>query len=152
MSETYWLVVGTPENYAISAARGWTVAGLKSRHRKKAERMRPGDKIIHYLTRLKAFGSIVTITSTYREEASPIWLSEKPGEIYPFRVSTAPDIILGVDKVIPAAGVVADLEYPQRWPAENWTLAFQGNVHVFNEHDYQHLRGLIAARAMAVPV
>jgi hypothetical protein len=114
--------------------------------------MRPGDKVLFYLTRRKAFGSIVTITDTFTEETTPIWQSEKPGETYPFRVRTTPDIILGVDEVILAEEVVADLDYPKRWPADHWTLAFQGNVHILNEHDYQHLRGLIAARAMAVPV
>jgi hypothetical protein len=151
MSATYWLLVGTPENYAKTAALGWSLAGVKSRHRKKAERMRPGDKIIFYLTRVKAFGSIVTITSTYTEDATPIWQSEKPGELYPFRVRTEPDIILSVDEALPAEGIVASLEYTKRWPAEHWTLAFQGNVHILNDHDYRHLRALIAARAALTP-
>lgn len=152
MSATYWLLVGTPENYEKTGALGWRLAGVKSRHRKKAERMQPGDKIIFYLTRRKAFGSIVTITATYQEDATPLWQSEKPGELYPFRVATEPDLILAVDEALPAEAIVPDLEYTKRWPAEHWTLAFQGNVHVLNEHDYQHLRGQIAARAASVPV
>lgn len=151
MSATYWLLVGTPENYEQSAALGWTLAGLKSRHRKKAERMQPGDKILSYLTRLKAFGGIVTVTSTYTEDATPLWVSEKPGELYPFRVRTEPDIILSVAEALPAEAIVPDLDYPKRWPPEHWTLAFQGNVHILNEHDYQHLRSLIAARAALTP-
>jgi hypothetical protein len=151
MSATYWLLVGTPENYEKSAALGWSVTGVKSRHRKKAERMRPGDKIILYLTRLKAFGSILTITSTFTEDETPIWLSEKPGELYPYRVRTEPDIILSTGEALPAEGVVADLEYTKRWPPEHWTLAFQGNVHILNERDYEHLRSLIAARAALAP-
>lgn len=151
MSATYWLLVGTPENYAKTAALGWSLAGLKHRHRKKAERMRPGDKIIFYLTQVKAFGSIVTITSPYFEETTPLWRSEKPGELYPFRVRTEPDIIVSIDEALPAERIVADLEYPRRWPAEHWPLAFQGNVHVLNEHDYQRLRALLAARATLAP-
>jgi hypothetical protein len=151
MGATNWLLVGTRENYEKSASLGWTIAGIKGRHRKKAERMRPGDPIIFYLTRLKAFGGIVTIDSPYFEDDTPIWLSEKPGEQYPFRVRTRPDIILPLERVIPAQSVVADLEYTRRWPAEHWTLAFQGNVHVLNDADYTHLRGLIAARAGLVP-
>ena len=151
MSATYWLLVGTPENYAKTRDLGWRIAGIKSRHRKKAERMQPGDKIIFYLTRLKAIGGIVTITSTYTEDATPVWQSEKPGEVYPFRVQTEPDIILDVADVLPAEDLVPGMDYPKRWPPEHWTLAFQGNVHMLNEHDYQHLRDRIAARAASVP-
>jgi hypothetical protein len=151
MGATHWLLVGTPENYEKTAAMGWSLAGVKSRHRKKAERMQPGDTIIFYLTRRKAFGSIVTITSTYAEDATPIWESEKPGEMYPFRVRTEPAIILPVAETLPAEEIVADLEYTKRWPPEHWTLAFQGNVHILNEHDYQHLHALIATRAALTP-
>ena len=151
MSPTRWLLVGTPENYVITRDLGWTLAGLKSRHRKKAERMQPGDTIIFYLTRRKAFGSIVTITSTFYEDATPIWHSEKPGEQYPFRVRTAPDIILDVDEAVPAAELAPALEYTKRWPPEHWTLAFQGNVHILGEHDYEYLRSQIAARAAQAP-
>lgn len=147
MSPTRWLLVGTPENYAITRDLGWRLAGVKSRHRKKAERMQPGDTIIFYLTRLKAIGGVVTITSTYVEDTTPIWQSEKPGELYPFRVQTKPDIILEADEAIPAAELVPALEYTKRWPPEHWTLAFQGNVHILNEHDYAYLREQIAARA-----
>ena len=149
---TNWLLVGTPENYQKTGEMGWRVAGVKSRHRKKVERMQPGDPILFYLTRLKAFGGIVTITGPYAEDATPIWESEKPGEVYPFRVPTAPDLIVPLAAALPAVGVVPDLEYPRRWPAEHWTLAFQGNVHILNDRDYAHLRALLAERAAAVSV
>lgn len=150
MSGTHWVLVGTPVNYEKTRELGWKIAGVKSRHRKKAERMQVGDKIIFYLTQRKAFGSIATITSPFFESDAPIWVSEKPGEMYPYRVQTEPDIILPIDAAIPAESLVPELEYVKRWPAEHWTLAFQGNVHVFNDHDYQLLRQRIAARAGAV--
>ena len=87
----------------------------------------------------------------FTEDETPIWLSEKPGELYPYRVRTEPDIILSTGETLPAEGVVADLEYTKRWPPEHWTLAFQGNVHILNERDYEHLRSLIAARAALAP-
>lgn len=152
MITTCWVLVGTPENYQLTSDLGWTLTGVKSRHRKKAERMQPGDKVIFYVTQKKAFGSIVTITSPFFEDQQPLWRSEKPGELYPYRVKTEPDIILTMDQIIPAVELVADLEYTKRWPAEHWTLAFQGNVHVFNQPDYDYLRQRIATRAKAVTV
>ncbi|MCD6032040.1 MAG: hypothetical protein K0S78_4222 [Thermomicrobiales bacterium] len=148
----YWIVVGSPENFARTAEHGFTVQGLKSRHRKKAERMKPGDKIVYYLTGRKAFGGIATIQSPYYESHERIWESgdpKKAAEDYPFRVNIAPDVILPVDDAVPAEPIARQMTYVAKWPAANWTLAFQGNVHEIGETDYRLIREGIEA---AVPV
>jgi hypothetical protein len=38
----HWLLVSSPENFETSRARGFDLAGMKSRHRKKAESVREG--------------------------------------------------------------------------------------------------------------
>jgi len=63
----HWILVGSPGNFEKSRALGWTVQGIKSRHRKKAEQMHAGDTFIYYLTGVQAFGGIVTATSDYWE-------------------------------------------------------------------------------------
>jgi hypothetical protein len=35
--------------------------------------------------------------------------------------------------------------YARKWPAANWTLAFQGNVHEIGEEDYRLIRGELEA-------
>jgi hypothetical protein len=149
---TYWIVVGSPDNFARTAEHGFSVQGLKSRHRKKAERMKPGDKIVYYLTGLKAFGGIATITSPYFESHERIWESSDPKkavEDYPFRVEIAPEIVLPVADAIPAEPIARQMAYVAKWPAANWTLAFQGNVHEIGEDDYRLIRDAIAS---AVPL
>jgi hypothetical protein len=152
MSATgYWIVVGSPENFQRTAEHGFTVQGLKSRHRKKAERMKAGDKIIYYLTGRKAFGGIATIESDYYEAHDRIWESgdpKKAAEDYPFRVQISPDVILPLAEAVPAEGVARQMTYVAKWPANNWTLAFQGNVHEIGESDYRLIRDAIEA---AVP-
>ena len=146
----YWIVVGSPENFARTAEHGFTVQGLKSRHRKKAERMKPGDKIVYYLTGRKAFGGIATIQSPYYESHERIWESgdpKKAAEDYPFRVNIAPDMILPVDDAVPAEPIARQMAYVAKWPAANWTLAFQGNVHEIGEADYRLIRDGIEAAA-----
>src|SRR5919202_307425 len=115
------------------------VQGIKSRHRKKAERMKPGDKIVYYLTGRKAFAGIATVTSPYFESHERIWESGDPKkavEDYPFRVEIAPDVILPVEDAVLAEPIARQMTYVAKWPAENWTLAFQGNVHEIGEADY----------------
>ena len=115
----YWIVVGSPENFARTAEYGFSVQGLKSRHRKKAERMKPGDKIAYYLTGRKAFGGIATIESPYYEDHSPIWKSSDPTkttEDYPFRVKIAPDVILPLDEAVPAEPIARQMAYVASGP------------------------------------
>ncbi len=38
------------------------------------------------------------------------------------------------------------MTYVARYPAANWTLAFQGNVHPIGEADFAMIRGALAAR------
>jgi predicted RNA-binding protein len=147
---TYWIVVGSPDNFARTAEHGFTVQGLKSRHRKKAERMKAGDKIVYYITGRKAFAGVVTIESPYFEDHERIWQSgdpKKDAEDYPFRVRISPDVILSLDDVIPAEPVARRMAYVAKWPANNWTLAFQGNVHEIGADDYQMIRDAILAAA-----
>ncbi len=148
----YWLIVGTPANFQISARLGWTMQGFKSRHRKKAAAMRPGDKLIYYLTQQQVLAGTVTVSSTYFEAHDPIWKSEaKPDEDYPWRIRIAPDLILQPGQYLPMAPLASRLEHVRKWPAANWTLAFQGNVHLLPAGDGELLLDLIRKAGGAAP-
>ncbi len=86
----HWMLVSSLENFRLSKEYGFTLAGMKSRHRKKAEKVRPGDKVVFYLTGVQQFGGIAEATSEYSEDHSPLWESKKKGEDYPFRFSMNP--------------------------------------------------------------
>jgi hypothetical protein len=149
---TYWVIVGSPENFLRTAEHGFDVQGLKSRHRRKAERMKPGDKIVYYLTGRKAFGGIATIESEYFEDHERIWESgdpKKAAEDYPYRVRISPDIVLPIADAVPAEPIARQMAYVAKWPASNWTLAFQGNVHEIGEDDFRLIRDGIAAAALS---
>lgn len=139
----YWVIVSSPDNFARSREICFTMQGVKSRHRKKAERMKPGDKIVYYLTGLKAFGGISTITSPAFESHERIWASgdpKKQAEDYPYRVQTSPDLILDDGSYAAAEPITRQMDYVAKWPAANWTLAFQGNVHEISERDFERIR------------
>jgi hypothetical protein len=147
---SFWIIVGSPENLAKTRELGFTIQGIKSRHRKKAEQMKPGDKLAWYVTGRKAFAGTATLTSEYFESHESIWKSSDPrkdAEDYPFRVEIEPDLILDEDDYIPAEGIARQMEYASKWPAENWTLAFQGNVHRIPASDFALIRSAIAERA-----
>ena len=146
---TYWCLVTSPGNIAKTRELGFTVQGIKKGHRKKAEKMQPGDRVLLYATGMQAFAFTATITSLYYEDHSPIWTSDKPGEDYPFRFSIKPDVVLDEEDYIPARLLIEQMEYARKWPLQHWRLAFQGNVHVLPEKDFALIEQTMAQVARA---
>jgi hypothetical protein len=145
---THWLLVSSPENFEVSRTRGFDIAGMKSRHRRKAETIKAGDTVFFYVTGLKAVGGLAEATGPYYEEDEHIWDSKKEGEEYPFRFPIQPVAIIAHPSDFVAVEEFVDaLEYPRRWPRENWTLAFQGNVHKLSEHDFKILAAAVKEAA-----
>lgn len=138
---TNWLLVSSADNFETSRARGFDIAGMKSRHRKKAERVAAGDRVIYYLVGVKSVGGLSEVTGPSYEDDTPIWVSNKPGEQYPFRFPVRLMYARPAGDYLPMESIVHTLTYPKRWPPQHWTLAFQGNVHVLSDADYD----LIAA-------
>lgn len=147
----HWLLVSSPENFETSRRRGFDIAGMKSRHRKKAEMVRPGDTVLFYVTGRKAVAGVAEVTGALFESEAPIWNSKKNGEEYPFRFPIKPvAIIENPDDFVTVEEFVDALEYPKRWPRANWTLAFQGNVHKLSGHDHDLLASAVRDAAKAI--
>ncbi len=145
-SPNRWLLVSSPENFEVSRSRGFDIAGMKSRHRKKAEAVQQGDTVFFYLTGMKAIAGLAEVTGTFYEDHSHIWDSKKANEEYPFRFSIHPiSIIPNPGDFVAVEVFIDELEYVQRWSRENWTLAFQGNVHRLSESDYALLAEAVRA-------
>jgi len=145
----YWCLVTSPDNIAKTRALGFTLQGIKKAHRKKAEKMQPGDRIVLYATGRQAFAFTATITSPYFEDHAPIWTSDKAGEDYPFRFEITPNVVLDEEDFVPAALLVEQMEYARKWPPQHWRLAFQGNVHPLPEHDFTLIEEMMAEAAKA---
>ncbi|MBI1885709.1 MAG: EVE domain-containing protein [Chloroflexi bacterium] len=134
----YWIVVGSEDNFRIAQERGFDIFGFKSTRRREAAQMRPGDKLIFYLTGIMKFGGVATVASDYFEDHAKVFKSDKkPAEDYPFRVKVEPDIVLEPSRYLDVKEIAPRLEYTKKWPAEHWRLAFQGNLHQIPESDYQ---------------
>src|SRR3989454_10704575 len=131
----------------IAESRGFDVFGFKSTRRGEVSTMRPGDKLIFYLTKIMKFGGLAEVTSEYFEDHSRVFKSEsKPGEDYPFRVKAKPVTILAPDQYLDVREIAPTMEFTQRWGA-NWRLAFQGNLHEIPESDYAMLEGMMRKAA-----
>ena len=133
---TTWILTGSPENFEATRERGFRVIGMKERRRNFAAQMEPGDRIVFYLTRVKAFAAIVRISGEMYEDRTKIWPG-KPGKAdpYPWRFETEPELVLDEPDWVPAEELAGELEHVRKWPAEHWTLAFQGQLRRVGDHD-----------------
>jgi predicted RNA-binding protein len=149
---TYWIVVGMPDNYEIAMKRKFDMFGFKSTRRRESGEMRPGDKLVFYLTGVKAFAGIATVTSEAYEEHNKVFRSEKkPGEDFPFRVKTKADIALTEGQWLSVPDYVPLLEFTRKGAMKSWGMAFQGNLHKISDADFKLLERAMRAAAKKKP-
>lgn len=140
---THWLLVSSADNFELSRTRGFDIAGMKTRWKKAAAEVNPGDTIFFYLTGIKAIGGEAVVAGTAFFDETKIWESTKVGEVYPHRFPI--DIVYARDKddYLQVSDFLDSYQYAKKWPAKNWTLAFQGNVHRLQDQDYKLISTLL---------
>jgi len=130
------MVVTTPENYRRTRARRFRVQGVKTRYRRLAERIAPGDRVCWYLVGVGGFVATATVTSPAFEDRRPIWTSTGRPDPYPWRFRIVRGVVRDLDDTVAAASVVGRLAFARRWPRAHWRLAFQGNLHEIGGRDF----------------
>jgi hypothetical protein len=148
----YWMIVSSLENYRKTQERGFTVQGIKTRHRKRAEMMKPGDRLLYYVTGRMVFTATCTVTSGMFEEHTHVWRTTRRDEDYPWRVRIRPDLVPEDTEWVPAKELAYRLEYVRKWPPEHWTLAFQGHIHQLLQKDFKLIEDEIRRLEHARPV
>jgi hypothetical protein len=139
------MIVLSPENYERTKALRFAQQGMKKKHRRKAERMAPGDGICWYVTGAKTFAATATITSPFFESEERIWISDGAPDTYPWRVRTKKERALEPERGVRAESLVPKLQFVRKWPRTSWHLAFQGNVHELPAEDFALIRAAVAS-------
>jgi hypothetical protein len=148
-----WILTGSPENFAVTRAHGFSVIGLKERRRRQALEIEHGDRIVFYLTGVMAFAASARISGELYEERTKIWPGKaaKP-DPYPWRFATEPEWILEESSWIAAESLADQLEHIRKWPREHWKLAFQGQLRTVSGADAELLCARLEAAATAAAV
>jgi hypothetical protein len=137
MPGSHWLITLSPENYSITRQGRLALLGLRSRHRKKAERVAVGDRVLYYVLNQRIFPATATVTSAYFEDRHPIWINqERRDDPFPYRVHTHPNLVLEPGEGLDAEAIAPRLLYLKRWAPELWFLALQGDVHLLSSQDF----------------
>lgn len=143
-----WILTGSPENYAATRAHDHRVIGVKERNRNRALQIEVGDRIVLYVTRVKAFAASIRVVGELYEDRTPIWPGT-PGrpDPYPWRFATEPELVVDEREWVPAETLVGTLDHVAKWPPEHWTLAFPGQLRTVSAHDAAVLLERLAAAA-----
>src|ERR1700686_1839471 len=145
MPGSHWLITVSPENYSITRGMHFSLLGLRSRHRKKAERVAVGDHVLYYVMYERIFPATATVTSAYFEDRHATWINhERKDDPFPYRVHPQPQLALEPGEGLDAEALAPRLLYLKRWPPEQWFLALQGDVHLLSAQDF-----LLIGREMA---
>ena len=132
----YWMVVSSPDNFTRTREHGFSIQGIKTRHKSRVASMHAGDRMLYFVTGRAAFAATVTVTSPMYEDHTPIWRTDRREEDYPYRVHIRLDQVLEEVDWVLAKYIAYRLEYVKKWPPEHWPLAFQGHLHQLPKADF----------------
>jgi len=95
----YYLDIFSPETYEAFSKSSKDVAGVREGHASYADKLRPGDKLICYLTKLSRWVGLLEVQSgVFRDETPRFQDNEDP---YIIRVEGKPLAWLGKENGIP---------------------------------------------------
>lgn len=137
MGKNYWMIVDSAERYAELKEKGFSIYGVGSKFRRRAQRMQPDDQVIFYIRGLRKWGATAVIKSKYFTDETEIWKPGPHGETYPYRVEMAPELVLEERDYIDALILAPRLEYVKRWAPEDWPLAFFDTLHLLPQKDFR---------------
>ena len=135
MPKSFWMVVKSPGNYEIAKKRHFDMVGLIAQHRRKVQRMAPGDRVLLYISQDRYFAASASVTKTLVIDHSPLWNVEG-GSDFPYRVGIQPDVVLHPSQYIDAYQIAPRMDFTRRWTPELWFLAFQGSLHLISKFDF----------------
>lgn len=126
----YWILVGDEDSWNTLLKSGYWV--LKGVYKKRARKIREGDKAVAYIKFFSAIFGVVEITSDpYYEETTSI-LGESKG-LYPIRFKIRSELFLKEPTSI--RPLIKRLDFIQN--KEKWYSYFQTSIRKIGEKDFE---------------
>jgi hypothetical protein len=96
---SYFIDLFSPETYKAFSQSSREISGFRLQHRRIAERIKPGDVFVCYLTRLSRWFGLLEVLEGPFIDHSPIFVPENDPFVVRFRVR--PSVWLEIDKAMP---------------------------------------------------
>ena len=117
MSRTYWLDLFTVETWKEFLDHGGDVSGFSDKRWATVQKIKPGDYLLCYLTRLSRWVGLLEVVGESFVDEEPIWSSR----VYPSRVGVRVVLALAPEHGVPVLEmreeltVFRGLDNPNRW-------------------------------------
>lgn len=145
----YYLDLFSPETYEVFTKSNRDISGFRLRQQNSASRIRVGDKLICYMTRLSRWVGVLEVTSKWFRDDTPLFYETDDPFVVRFKVK--PLAWLPKEKAIPIRDervwrrLSFTRDYDRDYPY--WTGKLRTSLNQLDEEDGQFLEQLILAQA-----
>ena len=140
----YYIDLFSPETYEAFTQSDQSITGFSPRQKNAASRIRPGDKLVCYVTKVSRWAGILEVTSEYFEDSTPVFYPEDDPFVIRFRVK--PQVWLPMGKAVPIHedSVWKALAFTQDYEksSSHWTGKVRNSLNPLSEKDGRFLEGI----------
>jgi len=141
----YFIDLFSPETYEGFSKSGRDISGFRLRHKGMADRIKPGDTLVCYLTRLSRWFGLLEVLEGPFIDNKPIFLPENDPFVVRFRVQ--PRVWLNIENGLPIHDdlVWNGLSFTQKLEkgAIGWTGKVRGSLVRLEDRDGKFLAELL---------
>lgn len=145
---TYFIDLFSPETYEAFSRSTKAVSGFRMRQRSMAERIKPGDVFVCYVTRISRWCGLLEVVEGPFVDSTPIFLPEHDPFVVRFKVK--PKIWLPLDQSLPIHDVPVwnSLSFTRTLEKGSiaWTGKVRGSMVKLGEKDGKFLAEALAAQ------
>lgn len=145
----YYLDIFSPATYEAFSNTAKDVAGVRKSHASYANKLKPGDKLVCYLTKLSRWVGVLEVQSSVFQDDTPRFAdTEDP---FVVRVKVKPLVWLSKEKSVPIREDIVwnNLSLTKEFSktGSRWTGPFRSSLNRLNDEDGKFLEELILAQA-----
>ena len=137
----YYTDLFSPETYQAFTNSDRTVSGFRKRQKSFVQRLKVGDKLICYVTRISRWFGVLEVTSDWFEDNKPIFVEEN--DPFVLRVKVRPLVWLPLDESIPIHEdfIWNELTYTKGLPknSTHWTGMMRNSLNELKTQDGEYL-------------
>lgn len=141
----YYIDLFSPDTYQKFSDSDKSISGFRDRQKGVASTMKPGDKLICYVTKLSRWVGVLEVTSNYFINDSPIFTQTADPFIVRFNVK--PIIWLSLENAIPVDEDIIwnNLSFTKHLPKKSlaWTGMVRGSLRKLDDQDGQYLESVL---------
>lgn len=129
----YYMIITNLDDYYIDYDNDFQFIGFPKRNKKSVQTMKPGDKVVFYVTKKSVFMASVEIIGKYFFSTTQYWSDEF--DVWPHRIKTKPLVAIDYESQgVHIKEIWDNLEFIVN--KKKWGSQVMGSFRRITEHDY----------------